>query len=116
MIDYDGRSFRVRGGEAGQVPQARYHQDGDVIWGEFAGGHVRRGALTGTCSADGVLDFAYCMVYDNGDVVSGCCRSTPQLLDDGRIRLREEWERFAPRAERGISYLDEISASRSGRH
>ena len=108
MVNYDGRTFRVGGQDAADVPQARYHQDGNVVWGEFAGGHVRRGALAGTCSPDGLLDFAYCMVYDSGEVVSGRCRSTPQVLHDGRIRLNEEWERYAPHADRGVSYLDEI--------
>jgi hypothetical protein len=120
MVNYDGRTFRVAGedgedGEDGQdaadVPQARYHQDGNVVWGEFAGGHVRRGSLAGTCSPDGVLHFAYCMVYDSGEVVSGRCQSIPQLLDDGRIRLNEEWERYAPRADRGVSYLEELPRS-----
>lgn len=110
MVNYDGRTFRVGGEDAADVPQARYHQDDNVIWGEFAGGHVRRGSLAGTCSPDGTLHFAYCMVYDSGEVVSGRCRSTPQLLDDGRIRLNEEWKRFTPRTDRGTSYLEEVRA------
>src|SRR5215831_8082819 len=104
MVSYDGRTFRPHG-EGAHVPQARYHQDGNLIWGEFAGGHVRRGSLTGTCSPDGTLDFAYCMVCDGGEIVSGRCRSTPRILADGRIRLTEEWERFAP-PDRGVSYLE----------
>jgi hypothetical protein len=107
-VNYDGRTFRVAGEGAADVPRARYHQDGSVVWGDFSGGHVRRGSLAGTCSPDGTLHFAYCMVYDSGEVVSGCCRSTPQLLDDGRIWLTEQWERYAPRADRGVSYLEEI--------
>jgi hypothetical protein len=108
MFGYDGRTFRVSGGEAGEVPVAHYHQSADVLWGEFAGGQVRRGSLAGTCSPDGVLVFAYCMVLSNGDVVSGRCRSTPRLLDDGRISLDEEWERYTPRPESGFSRLDEV--------
>jgi hypothetical protein len=108
MVSYDGRTFRPHG-EGAHVPQARYHQDGDLVWGEFAGGHVRRGSLAGTCSPDGTLDFGYCMVYDSGEIVSGRCRSTPQLLPDGRIRLNEQWERYAPHADRGVSYLEEVA-------
>jgi hypothetical protein len=112
MVSYDGRTFRPHG-EGAYVPRARYHQDGDLVWGEFAGGHVRCGSLAGTCSPDGTLDFAYCMVYDTGEIVSGRCRSTPQLLDDGRIRLTEEWQRYAP-PDRGVSYLEEVAPSISG--
>lgn len=114
MVSYDGRTFRVAAESGAHVPQARYHQDGDLVWGEFAGGHVRRGSLAGTCSPDGTLDFTYCMVYDSGEIVSGRCRSTPQLLDDGRIRLHEEWERYAPHADRGVSYLEEVDPRISG--
>jgi hypothetical protein len=114
VVSYDGRRFQVGGQGTADVPQARYHQDGNVVWGEFAGGRVRRGSLAGTCSPDGTLDFAYCMVYDNGEIVSGRCRSTPRLLDDGRIRLSEEWERYAPQADRGVSYLEEVDPRISG--
>jgi hypothetical protein len=109
-VNYDGRVFRPGGEDSGGT-RARYHQDGDLVWGEFAGGHVRRGSLAGTCSPDGVIVFAYTMVLDNGEVISGRCRSTPHLLEDGRIRLSEDWERFAPRHETGVSYIEEIPAA-----
>src|SRR5262245_17021344 len=108
MINYDGRRFRPvgdGGAEDGRV--AVYRQDGDLLWGEFTGGHARRGALTGTCGPDGVLDFAYCIVLDTGEVVSGHCTSTPQVLDDGRIRLDEVWERFGRHAATGVSQIEE---------
>jgi hypothetical protein len=92
----------------GRPPAGPWRTTGrTAIWsGDFAGGPVR--TLAGRCTADGTLLFAYCMVLDDGAVVSGRCRSTPQLLDDGRIRLSEEWERYAPDAETGFSYLDEL--------
>ena len=107
MIDYDGRRFRpAEPGEAGRV--AVYRQQGDLLWGEFAGGRARRGSLTGTCAPDGTLDFAYCMVLDGGEVVSGRCRSTPELRADGGVNLREVWQRYGPHAATGVSYLTEI--------
>ncbi len=108
MLDYDGRVFRAGGAHQAQAPVAHYRQDGDLVWGDFEGGPVRRGTLAGRCAADGTLVFAYCMVLDDGAVVSGRCRSTPQLLDDGRILLSEEWERYAPDAETGFSDLEEL--------
>ncbi|MPZ26573.1 MAG: hypothetical protein GEV12_08965 [Micromonosporaceae bacterium] len=105
-IWYDGRRFRVAGVD-GAVPAAQYHQQGDLVWAEFAGGKVRRGSLAGTCAQDGVLRLAYCMVLDTGDLVTGRCVSTPTLLDDGRVRLSEEWERFSPLPATGTSLLEE---------
>lgn len=108
-IRYDNRTFRVADAAPGvEVPMARYRQEGDVVWAEFAGGKVRRGSLAGTCAPDGVLRLAYCMVLAGGDVVSGSCVSTPMVLGDGRIRLAERWERYGPNAAAGLSYLEEV--------
>lgn len=107
-LNYDGRRFRPAGPDDAPGRVATYRQDGTVLWGEFSGGRARRGALTGTCGADGTLDFAYCMVLDTGEVISGHCVSTPHLLPDGRIRLRESWERYGAHADRGVSYLEEL--------
>jgi hypothetical protein len=109
MINYDGRRFRPVGDGGTTIGRvAVYRQEGDLLWGEFTGGHVRRGALAGTCSPDGVLDFAYCMVLDTGEVVSGHCTSTPRVLDDGRIELDEVWERYGEHADAGTSRLEEV--------
>jgi hypothetical protein len=109
MINYDGRRFRpVAPGSAEERRVAVYRQEGDLVWGEFSGGNARRGALTGSCRPDGTLEFAYCMVGDGGEVISGHCRSTPRVLEDGRIRLDEVWERFGRHAATGVSSLEEI--------
>ncbi|GAA4439374.1 hypothetical protein GCM10023148_46480 [Actinokineospora soli] len=106
MINYDGLRFRAAGG--GDGTEARYHQDGDLVWAEFTGGRVRRGAVTGTCAADGTLRLAYTMVLGSGEVISGRTTNTPRRDADGRIVLREEWERFGEHAASGVSYLEEV--------
>jgi hypothetical protein len=109
-INYDGRRFSPADGVAGEGSRvALYRQDGDLLWGEFSGGNARRGALTGTCAPDGTLDFAYCMVLDGGEVISGRCHSTPTVLPDGRIRLHEEWERYGSGGSRGVSSIEELA-------
>lgn len=109
MINYNGRLFRPVTDTPAETPVARYHQTQDLLWGEFSGGEVRRGSLTGTCDDDGVLRFAYCMVVDGGEVVTGLCRSVPEVLPDGRIRLTEYWERFGAGASQGVSALEELA-------
>jgi len=111
MINYEGRRFRpvaVDGTDGGSDQVAVYRQNGDLIWGEFAGGKARRGSLTGTCGPDGELDFAYCMVLESGEVISGHCTSIPLVLDDGRIQLDEVWQRYGPHRSAGVSRLQEI--------
>jgi hypothetical protein len=110
MINYDRRRFRPVGGRADEESRvAFYHQLGDLLWGEFIGGHARRGVLTGTAAPDGRLEFGYCMVLDTGEVISGHCRSTPEILSDGRIRLHEQWQRFGAQASTGTSAIEEIA-------
>jgi hypothetical protein len=111
-LNYDGRRFTPSDGvpsEGNRV--AVYRQQGDLLWGEFSGGRARRGALAGNCLPDGTLDFAYCMVLDDGEVISGRCHSTPTVLEDGRIRLHEEWERYGPGGGRGVSSIEEIPST-----
>jgi hypothetical protein len=108
-LNYDGRRFSPSDGVPGESsPVAVYRQDGDLLWGEVSGGDVRRGALTGTCAPDGTLDFAYCMVLQSGEIVSGRCSSTPTVLADGRVRLHEEWERYGAGGSRGVSSIEEV--------
>ena len=109
MINYDGRRFHPADSPAESDRVAVYRQDGDLLWGEFTGGHARRGTLAGTCGPDGRLEFAYCMVLDSGDVICGRCTSMPSFLDDGRIQLDEVWERYGEHASVGTSRLQEIA-------
>jgi len=107
MIDYDGRRFRKSRDATGTV--AVYHQNGDVVWAEFAGGEVRRGHLTGIREPDGTLHLGYTIVLAAGEVVCGRTVNTPELTTDGRVLLREVWERYGPHAATGVSYLEEVA-------
>jgi hypothetical protein len=119
-FDYDGLTFVSAAaaettGADGDVPRGHYHQRGDLVWGEFSGGTVRRGSLAGRCAPDGTIRFAYCQVLVDGRVVAGECVSRPARLPDGRIRLREEWQRYGPHADRGVSIVDETPSSQPAR-
>ena len=112
-VNYDGRVFRSSAAETadatGSGPVGHYHQKDDLVWAEFAGGKVVHGSLVGRCADDGVLDLVYCQRLHDGSLVTGRCRSTPEVLPDGRIRLREDWERLGPHAATGVSYIVEVS-------
>lgn len=114
MLSYDGRSFRSSAAETaggdGLGPIGQYHQRGDAVWAEFAGGAVVCGSLVGTCAPDGTLTLAYCQLLTSGEVLAGRCTTTPELLDDGRLRLREQWQRFGDNGSTGISYIEELPA------
>ncbi|SDN96940.1 hypothetical protein [Actinacidiphila guanduensis] len=106
-VDYEGRRFRQPGDDAGTV--AVYHQQDDLVWGEVAGGRVRRGWTAGTRNPDGTLSMGYTIVFATGEVVCGRSENTPELTGDGRLRLRETWERYGPHAATGVSYIEEVA-------
>lgn len=112
-IDYEGREFRKLEAEDGVT--ARYHQEDDLVWADFTGGPVRRGTVNGICGPDGTLRFAYTMVLDGGDVIAGSSVNTPEFDADGGLLLREEWERYGPHAETGVSYLAEATGPEEAR-
>jgi hypothetical protein len=113
-LNFDGKRFGSRHAN-GEGPVAEYRQRGDLLSAEFAGGQVRHGSLAGRVRSDGTLEFGYCMVLGGNDgddeVVCGRCLSTPEILDDGRILLHEQWERYGPHADLGTSYLEELPRS-----
>lgn len=41
---------------------------------------------------NGVLDMRYQHVNVGGELVTGRCRSTPERLGDGRLRMHEVWQ------------------------
>ena len=110
MFSYHERRFRPEG-ETG--PVVTYRQDGDLLWAEIPpGGDVRRGSLVGRVASDGAIDLAYCLVLDDGAVVSGRCHAAPlRRRGGGGIRIRAEWERYGPNPATGVSYAEEVDVS-----
>ncbi|MGW7531047.1 hypothetical protein [Amycolatopsis sp. NPDC054798] len=106
----ESRPFRavaeVAGGEVGTETTFTYHQDGNEIWGDYAGGSVRRGFLVGSVDGDR-LDFRYVQLNMEGETSSGHCVSRITVLADGRLRLDESWE-WESRPGSGSSAVEEV--------
>lgn len=111
-IDYDGRRFRSvensQTGEVGPETVFGYRQDGDVVSATYEGGGVRFGTLIATVDGEGNLDARYGHVNASGELMTGECRSTPEALPDGRIRLHEEWRWTSGDGSSGRSVVEEI--------
>jgi hypothetical protein len=110
VVNYDGRRFASSAAETagagGGTPVGHYHQAGDVVWAEFAGGAVRSGRLVGSSGPDGVIEAAYVQLLDGGELAAGRMTSVPHLLADGRIRLEERWRRDDGSA--GTSWIEQL--------
>ena len=111
-VGYDGRRFRSvensSTGEVGPETVFYYRQREDLIWATYEGGTVRFGTLVGTADAEGRLDARYAHVNRSGELMTGECRSTPERLPDGRLRLHEEWRWTSGDRSSGTSVVEEI--------
>ncbi len=70
-----------------------FHQDGQVVWGEYEGGPIQKGLAVGRVSDSGELEFS-CQHIDHALTIhSGMCKATAVMLGDGRIRLecKRDW-------------------------
>ena len=113
-ISYDGRIFKPvtssASGEVGGETLFHYHQKGDIVCAEYSGGEIRFGTLIAKVLDGGSLDMRYQHVNSRGELMTGTCLSTPELLPDGRLRLHENWQWTSGDLSSGVSVLEEILA------
>lgn len=111
-IDYNDRRFVSRAntenGEVSAETVFHYRQEGGVVWATYAGGGIRFGTLLAQADADGGLDMRYQHVNAEGEWRSGICRSTPEILPDGRVRLHERWRWTSGDGSSGESIIEEM--------
>ncbi|HVF29779.1 MAG TPA: hypothetical protein VNA22_02365 [Pyrinomonadaceae bacterium] len=112
QIFYDGRIFKLldnsASGEVGDGTIFRYYQKDDLVWGEYSGGAIRFGTLIAKAAGDGSLDMRYQHLNTRGELMTGVCHSTPELLPDGRIRLHEKWRWTSGDLSDGESKIEEV--------
>lgn len=111
-INYNSRIFRSCANSAeGEVDARttfRYRQMGDIVWAEYTGGKVKFGQLLGLVLPDGKLELRYQHINESGELMTGICLSTPEILTDGRIRLHESWQWTCGDHASGDSIIEEI--------
>lgn len=112
MINYDGRRFvsvqNSANGEVGGDTVFQYHQSESIVWAEYSGGGIIFGNLIAICNVDGVLDMRYQHANLLHQLMSGVCRSVPEVLPDGRIRLYETWQWTCGDRSSGSSVIEEM--------
>ena len=95
-INYDKRVFKsVSNSETGEVSAETtfyYRQENDLAWAEYCGGGIVRGSLMAKVATDGSLDMRYQHLNKNGELMTGKCFSTPEILESGKVRLYEKWQ------------------------
>lgn len=112
MALYDGKVFHstanTSNGEVGSETRFHYHQDGKTVWAKYSGGSIVRGTLIATVQPDDSLDMRYQHVNHAGELMTGQCRSVPETLPDGRLRMHETWQWTAGDKSSGESTIEEV--------
>lgn len=109
---YGGRLFRpVKTSDTSQTGTDtifKYEQDGDLVTATYSGGHIKFGHIIGVIDAEGLLDMRYQHVDRDGKLMTGYCKTTPEVLPTGKIRLHEKWRWTCGHRAKGRSTLEEI--------
>jgi len=116
----DGKLFvsisNTENGEVGEDTLFHYHQDGDIVSAEYEGGSIVKGHLIAKVLSDGKLDMRYHHVNCNGGIMIGKCLSTPEIMEDGRIKLKEQWQWLSGDMSEGYSEIIEIDSVSRQKH
>ncbi len=111
-ISYNNKQFStISNTETGDVSREtvfHYHQSGDIVWAEYKGGKIVFGNLIARSDENGILDARYQHLNKRGEIMTGVCESIPEILSDGRIRLREKWQWTCGDHSEGESIVEEI--------
>lgn len=112
MINYNNKTFRpvsnTENGETSGETQFLYRQTGNVLTSEYAGGKIVYGHLIGLVAEDGSIDMRYHQVNTNHQIMTGICKSTPEILANGKIRLHESWQWTSGDQSKGESIIEEL--------
>ena len=112
MVNYHNRKFRpVSNSENGEVSSEmvfHYTQMGKVLSCSYSGEYIQQGHLLGLVAHDGTINMRYHQVNSRGELMTGICTSTPEILPNGKIRLHEKWQWTSGDSSKGESILEEF--------
>ncbi len=111
-MNYHNKKFKVvatsGSGEIADDFIFHYQQEGDVLSCSYSGGDIKEGMLVGSVDDEGIITFSYNQVNWKGFERSGICVSTPEIMENGRIRLHEQWRWTDGDQSTGTTTLEEV--------
>jgi hypothetical protein len=111
-MNYNDKVFRptsnTKNGETSSETIFHYKQVDNVLTSEYSGGKIKKGHLIGLVDKDGNIEMRYHQVNDKGELMTGICKSKPEILENGKIRLHESWEWTSGDKSKGQSIIEEI--------
>jgi|GEM_PF-167330 len=111
-MNYNNKFFRAvdntPNGETSEQTIFHYQQSDSILTATYQGGSILKGHLIGTVDDNGVIDMRYHQVNINGELRTGECRSMPEVLSDGRLKLHETWQWTSGDLSKGTSIVEEV--------
>lgn len=111
MIDYNNKIFKLKSktknSEVSDQTIFRYFQNGNIVTAYYSGGNIISGHLIAMSDANGILNMRYHHVNTDYDIMTGRCISTPEILENGKIRLNEKWKWTSGDKSKGESIIEE---------
>ena len=110
-MNYNDKVFRptsnTKNGETSSETIFHYKQVDNVLTSEYSGGKIKKGHLIGLVDKVGNIEMRYHQVNDKGELMTGICKSKPEILENGKIRLHESWEWTSGDKSKGQSIIEE---------
>ncbi len=111
-MNYNNKKFKpvsnTDNGESTNETIFEYKQTGNILTSTYKGGQIKQGHLIGLVDKDGKIEMRYHQVNKRGKLMTGICFSTPEIMDNGKIRLYETWEWTSGDKSKGNTILIEI--------
>lgn len=112
MINYHNKKFKPvshsGNSETSEKTLFHYKQQGNILSCEYSGGQIVKGHLIGMVDEKGYIDMRYHQINTKGQLMTGTCKSKPEMLPNGKIRLMEEWQWTSGDHSKGTSILEEL--------
>lgn len=111
-MNYHNKLFKPQhnseNGETSAETIFHYQQQGNILTSEYSGGKILKGHLIGLVDENGNIDMRYHQVNVRGELMTGVCKSSPEILANGKVRIHETWEWTSGDFSKGYSVLEEV--------
>ena len=112
LRDYNNKRFRptknTENGETSEDTIFSYKQVGNILTSEYSGGKILVGHLIGVVDDEGNIEMRYHQIRISGEFMTGICHSQPEVMENGKIRLYENWRWTSGDLSEGSSIIEEI--------
>lgn len=110
-MNYNNKIFKtIANSENGELEAGMlfsYKQVDNILSCSYSGSSIRMGKLLGLVDEKGNIDMHYFQINLKDEIMTGICKSSPEIMENGKIRLHESWQWTSGDLSSGNSILEE---------